>query len=321
MNAPADSAPGPEPAADGLAASRLALRFGLSEAAAKRLSEAGFSSIERVRAMSPEELREAGLNEEEAERVRSSGPEPAAARPSAAAAGADDDRMTERLLSSLKPRERGRVRRSRVSAKASAEILRKWVDGDDQAMEAWIRSPASLPPPAGPAPPEGSEPGRPDAALEGSAILGIEPTLPGPSAGPASPAAPAAPRPVSAERPTGPLSGGAAPAPEVRHLAEREATLVHWLSELLERVKSEQFDPGALLTELQDLHRDLFDERTRRAELEEEIEQVKRGSIAVIKYVRSREARAREQTIHDKDAEIADLKLKLLSTTDRSEGP
>ncbi len=78
-------------------------------------------------------------------------------------------------------------------------------------------------------------------------------------------------------------------------------------------MKSDQFDPSTLIQESQDLHRQLFDERGRRKQLEDEIEHVKRGSIAVIKYVRSHEAKERESAVRAKEDELAEMKLRLLA--------
>jgi KaiC/GvpD/RAD55 family RecA-like ATPase len=94
---------------------------------------------------------------------------------------------------------------------------------------------------------------------------------------------------------------------------EREETVVRWLTGLLDRVKTDQFDPSTMIQEVQDLQRQLFDERTKRKQLEDEVEHVKRGSIAVIKYVRSHEAKEREVALRSKDDEIAELKLRLLA--------
>jgi KaiC/GvpD/RAD55 family RecA-like ATPase len=76
-------------------------------------------------------------------------------------------------------------------------------------------------------------------------------------------------------------------------------------------VKSEQFNPTSVLQELQEHQRSLYDERERRRQVEEQLEQVKRGSVAVIKYVRSREEKARQELLEEKDAEITELKGRL----------
>ncbi len=97
------------------------------------------------------------------------------------------------------------------------------------------------------------------------------------------------------------------------NVLEREQTVVRWLTGLLDRVKSDQFDPTTMIQEVQDLHRQLYDERAKRKQLEDEVEHVKRGSIAVIKYVRGREAKEREVALRSKDDEIAEMKLRLLA--------
>ena len=130
-----------------------------------------------------------------------------------------------------------------------------------------------------------------------------------PEAGSVPPAvAPPGPAPV-AEAPARPAGTDAASAA----LLEREETVVRWLTGLLDRVKTDQFDPSSMIQEAQDLHRQLYDERSKRKLLEDEVEHVKRGSIAVIKYVRAREAKEREIALRGKDDELAELKLRLLA--------
>jgi KaiC/GvpD/RAD55 family RecA-like ATPase len=108
-----------------------------------------------------------------------------------------------------------------------------------------------------------------------------------------------------------PAAAGTRPSEE--DLRAREETVLRWLTELLDKAKSENFDPGQLLREAQDLTRQLHEERGRRRELEEELEHVKKGSVAVIKYVRNREARAREEAIAAKEADILELRRQLES--------
>ncbi len=194
--------------------------------------------------------------------------------PRTAAHPADSEQIVEKWVGTLRRPEKSRKHRVSVAPKESTEVLRKWVGGDDRAMEEWIRS---------------SEEVRP-----------VAPAAPVPTPGPAAPAeaAPAAVRPTD---------------PSVMPVLEREETVVKWLTGLLDRVKSDQFDPATLIQESQDLHRQLFDERGRRKQLEDEVEHVKRGSIAVIKYVRSHEAKEREAAVRAKEDEIAELKLRLLA--------
>jgi len=274
---PAEATAEPEPATLEVAVGEVARALGISSQAAQRLADAGYPSVESVKPLGRDALIELGLDAADADRVLAAG-EAGATRASKEA----DDRLVARMMGNARSSERPK-RRPGPAGKGSTDVLRKWVDGDDHAMEAWIQSsdgtprrPSSPTPPV--APPAESPSGSPEVA---------------PSDSPAVRPAPAPPMPSQ--------------------VLEREETVVRWLTDLLDRVKSDQFDPQSLLQELQDLNRTLFEERTKRKQLEDEVEHVKRGSIAVIKYVRGREAKAREQAIQQKDAEIAELKLKLLT--------
>jgi KaiC/GvpD/RAD55 family RecA-like ATPase len=277
-DAPAEAAADPGTPSRDSPASAFVQAFGISPGTAQRLADAGYSTVSAVKSVGREALLELGLDASEADRVLGT---PSAPPPPAG--GKDlDDRAFNRMMASGRTGDRGR-RKGAPAAKGSTDVLRKWVDGDDRAMETWIQasdvSPRRPPPAAPVAPPP-------------SPIVPAAPPAQGDSAPPARPA----------------------PAPIVpAQIAEREETVVRWLTELLDRVKSDQFDPQALVQESQELHRTLFEERAKRKQLEDEVEHVKRGSIAVIKYVRGKEAKAREQAVQAKDAEIAELKLKLLT--------
>ena len=249
-------------------AEELARSLGVRPDTAERLVKAGTTSVAAARALSDAALTELGIAPEEAARIRAAPPNGETGSPTL-----DSDRIVERWAGTVRRTDKGRRRRPQVSPKESTDVLRKWVDGDDRAMEDWIRA---------------SEPDRPAPA----APVVAAPT-PHPTEGPAPPT----PAEVSATAP----------------VLEREETVVRWLTGLLDRVKSDQFDPSTMIQEVQDLQRTLFDERTKRKQLEDEVEHVKRGSIAVIKYVRSREAKERELALRSKEDEIAELKLRLLA--------
>ena len=257
--------PSPSPTA-----TELAQALGVSPGMAERLLRSGFTSAAAVRGAASAALAEAGLTPEEIAKLRPTDP----AGPNGPAGGptADADRIVEQWATRVRRPERSRRRKLTVPAKESTDVLRRWVDGDDRAMEDWIRA--------------------------------SEPSVP-------SPPPPLAPTtPVVAEG--APAEGSAAPR-AVTPILEREETVVRWLTGLLDRVKSDQFDPSAMIQEVQDLHRQLYDEQAKRKQLEDEVEHVKRGSIAVIKYVRSREAKEREVAVRAKEDEIAELKLRLLA--------
>ena len=230
----------------------------------ERLVKAGLTTPEKARAASAQALERAGVSRAEIARLHAGAH---AAPGDGSSAALDSERIVEQWAGRVRHAERPRRRKVAPGAKESTDLLRKWVEGDDRAMEDWIRS---------------SEP-------------------------PASPVG--VPSPPAPSPTTGALADPAAAGP----LLEREETVVRWLTGLLDRVKSEQFDPATMVQEVQDLHRQLYDERAKRKQLEDEVEHVKRGSIAVIKYVRGREAKEREAAVRSKDDEIAELKLRLLA--------
>lgn len=267
------AAPG---ASSGSEEETLERELGIGPGPAAALVRAGHRTPADVRGLAEDVLVGAGLSAEEAQRVR-------AGRRSSNAV--DGQQIVQRWVQSVKKSDRPRRHTVAPAGKSSKEVLKKWVDGDDRAMEAWIQS---------------SEP-----------TVGVAPR-PADSAAPAS----SVPRPGDDGRGSPSVSpglgGGVGTGGVSPQVLEREETVVRWLTDLLDRVKSDQFDPSTLLQEVQELNRQIFEERTRRKQLEDELEHVKRGSIAVIKYVRSREAKSREQAVQEKEAEIAELKLKLL---------
>ncbi len=264
------------------AVEEIARGLGLAPGAAQRLVDAGYRSPDEVRRLPDETLRDLGLAPADLTRLRTLR-EAQAAEPTAAAGApaarptVSGEKIVERWLDSVRKPDRPKRRHVSLPAKDSTDVLKRWVEGDDRAMEAWIQASEAARPaapvPKPPAPPEGAT------------------APPGAAPGPAPAGAPAG---LSAQ------------------LVEREETVVRWLTGLLDRVKAEGFDPQSLIQESQEVQRQLFEERARRKQLEDEVEHVKRGSVAVIKYIRSREAKVREQAIQAKDAELAELKLRLL---------
>jgi KaiC/GvpD/RAD55 family RecA-like ATPase len=247
----------------------LSRSLGVRSEAARLLREAGFTSLAAVRGLSDAKLRELGIEAADIEALRRKSPP---AKTAAETAETSSDRVMERWQDKARKADRPKRRGSSTIAgqQQSASVLKKWVDGDDSAMESWIQSAETERPAPAPAPVVAPAP---------EVSVGTAPTASSP--GPAG------------------------------NLIAREETIVRWLTDLLERVKSDQFDPAEMLQEVQELHRTVFEEQAKRAQLEEELEHVKRGSIAVIKYVRSREAKTRDQAIQEKDSEIAELRLRL----------
>jgi KaiC/GvpD/RAD55 family RecA-like ATPase len=302
----------PDPPSDG-EAETLAQALGISPEGGRALLAAGVSSVSQAQASSDEELAAAGLSLEDRGHIHPAAaapptpevtapdpvatppvaPAPAeapAAAPTPAAESPSNSKIVERWRQTLRRTDKPKTRAS-TSPANSADVVRKWVTGDDHAMEDWIQSserprpePTPAPvaeAPAGPSPPSAPGP-TPEPSIAETSGTPV-PTVPAPPAA----SAPAPPPPAN--------------------LVAREETLIQWLTDLLDRVKTDQFDPSAILREAQDLQRNLHDERERRQKVEEELEHVKRGSVAVIKYVRTRESKAREELEQTKDQEIAAL--------------
>lgn len=190
------------------------------------------------------------------------------------------ERIVEKWMASVSKADRPKRHKIMPPTKSSTDVLRKWVEGDDSVLETWIQS--SEPAPA---------PSTPSALAEELGLPSPAPPGPAPSTSVPSDRAPAAPSSAA--------------------VGEREATLVRWLTDLLDRVKSDQFEPHTLVQEFQDIQRQLYDERQKRKQMEEELEHVKRGSIAVIKYVRNRESKAREQLVQEMEGRISELQMAL----------
>ncbi|MGC2789467.1 MAG: ATPase domain-containing protein [Thermoplasmata archaeon] len=260
----APSTPASRPAEAG----ELAKALGVGADTAETLIQAGYTSVQSVRELTETALELLGVSTSDVERIRRR-PDPASG--AAPDRTAENDQIVQRWVGTVRRADRPRRPQITVPTKNSTDTLRKWVEGDDGAMEEWIQS---------------SQPAHAPAATP---VMSAETAdLEGPRRG------------RFVEEPNAPVS-------------EREETVVRWLMGLLDRVKSDQFDPATMIQETQDLHRHLYDERTKRKQLEEEVEHVKRGSIAVIKYVRSHEAKEKEVALRAKEDELAELRLRLLA--------
>ena len=261
----AEGVTAPSPVARSAEAADLAKALGVGADTAETLIQAGYTNVPTVRELSETALELLGVSTNDVERIRRPAQGGTSATPDRTV---ENDRIVQAWVGTVRRPDRPRRPRVAIPTKDSTDTLRKWVEGDDGAMEEWIQS---------------SEPVV-------SLPSGVPTGLPGTEE---------SRRPAPAEEVAAPVS-------------EREETVVRWLMGLLDRVKSDQFDPAAMIQETQDLHRQLYDERTKRKQLEEEIEHVKRGSIAVIKYVRGHEAKEKELAVRAKEDELAELRLRLL---------
>lgn len=185
----------------------LAKALGVGADTAETLIQAGYTSVPVVRELSETALELLGVSTSDVERIR---------RPPSATSAPDrtveNDQIVQRWVGTVRKVERPRRLRVSIPTKDSTDTLRKWVEGDDSAMEEWIQSsePAhSAPPPAGPT----------------TGAIGVD----------------------DSERTRG------APEEADSPVLEREETVVRWLMGLLDRVKSDQFDPATMIQETQDL--------------------------------------------------------------------
>jgi KaiC/GvpD/RAD55 family RecA-like ATPase len=278
----AGAPPGKEAPSRDEAVQKLAEELSVAPAAAEGLFAAGFTTPAEARQAPRDQLVSAGLSEEDAQRILKSGPPPQG----------DEALLSKWLASRSKPPGKTRpVRKAPPGSRpVGGEALRRWIAGDDSVLEAWVgeEGARALNAPAAAVPPVEA----PTPALEASASVPVVSPPRAPSKGRGG-------------------RGAGATIPE--DLREREEAVLQWLTELLHKARNESFEPGELLREAQELTRQLHDERTRRRELEEELEHVKKGSVAVIKYVRNREARAREEALSSREAEIQELKRQLES--------
>lgn len=289
--------------------------FKVNRPTVEMLYDGGLRDIEAVRGATDDQLKALGVTDDNLARIRQNDP----------TSGGGDTILEKWLESRAKGTEKAKPRRRAAGGTQSTDLLKKWVAGDDNVMESWIKDtggtpatatraavPAAAPSPATTAAPEGPTGPAPAAPSPPSAAPPTKAATP--ATAPATPAAaPSAPSPPSSAPPS--LEGvPASKAAEIpADIREREETVIKWLTEMLEKARSDTFEPGLLLREAQELSRQVHEERGRRRELEEELEHVKKGSVAVIKYVRNREARAREEAVAAREAEILQLRRQLES--------
>ena len=120
-----------EPAA--ARAGELAQALGITVEAARRLIDAGHDSPEAARALSADELEQLGLGAIDRETIL----RPAATAGATPTSGpsVNTGQIVERWVGSVSRTERTRRPKLAPSGKASTDVLRRWVDGDDRAME------------------------------------------------------------------------------------------------------------------------------------------------------------------------------------------
>ncbi|HEY6238377.1 MAG TPA: hypothetical protein VIZ68_04245, partial [Thermoplasmata archaeon] len=143
MSEPAELADPAAPRAPDSAVDEITRGLNISPTAARALVAAGYATLEQIRGLSEESLRDVGLDTAEIGRVRTASEAAAPLPPidvDAAPAGrpaVDGDKIVGRWLDTVRKSERPKRRHLTLPAKDSTDVLRRWVDGDDRAMEAW----------------------------------------------------------------------------------------------------------------------------------------------------------------------------------------
>lgn len=214
--------------------------------------------------------------------------------------------------------------RSRKTTVQGDAALADWLkgDADDKSLASWLGEKGK---PAAKARPKAS--GAPEPAESADALkrwlMGEEDTLQS-WLGEAGVKGPAAPKKAGA-----PAATGAELAEKEKKLAELEEilrlkeeevrgmkvendTLRSAMETEMKKIQSGDFDPMVLIEETARLNRELQAEVRKRKQLEEEIRQVKKGSVAVIKYVKA-------QQLHAKDDAARSIKKMLDEETAENE--
>ncbi|UCE72987.1 MAG: hypothetical protein JSV56_08080 [Methanomassiliicoccales archaeon] len=99
---------------------------------------------------------------------------------------------------------------------------------------------------------------------------------------------------------------------EIKDLKAELESFKKSLQDKLKKLKTKDFDPIKLISETAELNKELQGEIKKRKEMEAELQKVKKGSIAVIKYVKSQQMKIRE-------SEMKKLKSQLKKTTEDEE--
>lgn len=279
------------------AISWLVQKLAILPGKAEKLYDAGITTPEAARTADEDRLKALGFSPDEVQNLKSGAP----------TGSVQSDDMLEKWLeiraktSRKKPKKPGLGGGTAIPA-GNDDLFRRWVAGDDSAMASWL-TPAEAKPEVAPEQ-KAPEPGKEVVA----------PEAPKPEA-----PVPEAPAPAKHEEEARPASAPAAPAPET-HAAKEPEVQVDNVSEAFSiwvaTVGAELQSSNQKLGEdfLKDANQYLTAHRqalTRIKQLEEAVSAVKKGSVATIKYVRSKETRLREEAVAAKEVELAALKDQL----------
>ena len=277
----------------------LAEKLSVSPEVAEKLYASGLKTADAAHSAPTEALTAAGLSEEDIAKVHSN---------VVVDAASPDARLEQWLETKARTSRKGAShRKGRARTTESDELFQRWVAGDDSAFAPWLQ-------PEKPAPPE-----TPATTPEPAPAPAETPPSPASPTAPGEPAAeaPKAPEPTSGPAPVAPPAApaeGTAP-PEAPAVAlpgeESERKLAGWVDGLSNRIGAPGTDMEALLKEGRQMAQEYQALIRRNREMDEELAHVKKGSVAVIKFVRSKEARLREEAIAAKEEEMQGLRARI----------
>jgi KaiC/GvpD/RAD55 family RecA-like ATPase len=275
-----------------VAISRVVQTLGVSPQQGERLYELGLQTPEDVRKAPDDILREAGLSDQDIANTRQGTP---------MESGVSDD-MLEKWLEN-----RARSSRKKGAKTASApsvpdgsdDTFRRWVAGDDSAFASWLKP---------------TEPDRP-----------LEPPVPLKEATPEPVAAPpVAPTPSVETHSTEPspeksATEGAPPppipaaSPPLAPSGLKDEEFGAWVQSSLEAISAGKVDLEAFRSQADRFSAEIRLLRESVAKLSDTLTEVRKGAVAQIKFVRTREIRIKEEALAAKDAEIASLREQVAS--------
>ena len=274
--------------------------FGITRMKAELLIDNGFDTLEEIKNALLDELVSIGLTKEEAKRIQDkvSGAESADTKaveqnPSEAQApnvpkSQKEDAMLEQWLSGeredvvfsgpkTQPAEKIQIPTKPKQSKENVrdvESLKKWLDGDESALSAWLEEEKATASVAQKISDHGLDAVGTQLAEKEKLLTQKEEEL-------------------------------------ARTRAELES-MKEIMAKYMDRVRTGAFDPMKLIEDTAVMNKQLQEEVKKRKQMEEELEHVKKGTVAIIKYVKAQQAKA-------KDAELNALKKRLETETREKE--
>ena len=279
-----------------VAISRIVQKLGVSPQQGEKLYDHGLQSPEDVRKAPDETLKEAGLTDQDIANARQGTP--------MEGGGVSDD-MLEKWLENRARTSRKRGTKAATPAVSegpgSDDTFRRWVAGDDSAFASWLnpKDPEPAPSPATPGSPSTPSPSGPPAPTPGSPTPAGEKVVPGSD----TPSSPTSNPPA--------VTGGPAPTDSPGGLKDEEFD--GWSHSVAAGLDSNKLRSEEFLTQASKYATEIRQLRESVARLSDTLTEVRKGAVAQIKFVRSREIRVKEEALAAKDAEITSLREQVAS--------